>query len=420
MNIGIKNTSNRNNAVQKHKAQDILHSIKLSKHFNIPSENENFSSNCIVIGSAGCGKTKGFVIPNLLEGEDSFVVLDLKHEILNSFQSPETKTYVLDLKTQNGGYNPFDYIENKEDAARFSECLYQLVVNREFVDGAEESFKETEKKILTAYIKFIAYGYGYNPIICGKEVYEKNPRGLYKLAMSGKIKEYAEKAKQIIGKLPSCFHVLFDENEKIINNIVSKLSIEIASFLTEEVLNLTDKSSFHLSELYNEKERTGLFIELDDYVKENSFATLVIWQIADRMKAMKEHGEFAKYVVNFYLDNFEMIPRLPGARELFASARNSRYNFILCFRTLTGFASRYMENAEEVLATCSYLVFYPETCDEKTMEFVEAYKKSSLESVENIEEINSIFKNGRVMISAPGFPVFVDTALHEKGYIPQE
>ena len=148
MNIGIKNTSNRNNAVQKHKAQDILHSIRLSKHFNIPSENENFSSNCIVIGSAGCGKTKGFVIPNLLEGEDSFVVLDLKHEILNLFQSPETKTYVLDLKTQNGGYNPFDYIENKEDAARFSECLYQLVVNREFVDGAEESFKETEKKII--------------------------------------------------------------------------------------------------------------------------------------------------------------------------------------------------------------------------------------------------------------------------------
>jgi hypothetical protein len=69
-----------------------------------------------------------------------------------------------------------------------------------------------------------------------------------------------------------------------------------------------------------------------------------------------------------------------------------------------------------------FYVFYPNSMDEKTVEFVEEYAKNSVEGVSEevvdyLKEVYSIFRSGYVMIATPKFPIFVDTALHEDGYV---
>jgi type IV secretory pathway TraG/TraD family ATPase VirD4 len=216
---------------------------------------------------------------------------------------------------------------------------------------------------------------------------------------------------------------VFDEvDEKTMTSLISMLAMNLGVFVTEEVQVLTEKSSFHLNELYNKEKRVGLFIELEGDMKENSFATMVIWQIADKMKNMKEQGEVAKYVVNFYLDNFDMIPRLPDAEQLFVGSRTSMYNFILCLQDLTNLANKYFDRTPFILMNSPFYVFYPNSMDEKTVEFVEEYAKNSVEGVSEevvdyLKEVYSIFRSGYVMIATPKFPIFVDTALHEDGYV---
>ena len=80
--------------------------------------------NILVIGGSGAGKTRFFALPNILNGNCSFIILDPKGEILRTvghvLESMGYEIKVLDLlhMERSHCYNPFEYLRNVDDIQR--------------------------------------------------------------------------------------------------------------------------------------------------------------------------------------------------------------------------------------------------------------------------------------------------------------
>jgi len=92
--------------------------------------------NDLIIGSTGAGKTRSYVIPNLIHaakiGEESMIVTDTKGEIrkllTNYLSSMGYRVFDIDFTNMSSsphGYNPFDFIQSDEDIRTLSRALIQ-------------------------------------------------------------------------------------------------------------------------------------------------------------------------------------------------------------------------------------------------------------------------------------------------------
>ena len=85
------------------------------------------NNNDLIIGPSGAGKTRGYVKPNLMQANGSYVVADTKgnlyHEVGPLLKSKGYDVRLVDFKnTENTcGYNPFDYMRFDENRGCYRE-----------------------------------------------------------------------------------------------------------------------------------------------------------------------------------------------------------------------------------------------------------------------------------------------------------
>lgn len=79
------------------------------------------NNNDLIIGPSGAGKTGGYVIPNMLEANESLIVADTKRNLYQKLgpvmRTKGYKTYTVDFVDPESScsYNPFDYIRRSKD-----------------------------------------------------------------------------------------------------------------------------------------------------------------------------------------------------------------------------------------------------------------------------------------------------------------
>lgn len=90
------------------------------------------NNNDLIIGSSGCGKTGGYVIPNIQNINGSLVVSDTKGQLERRFKdeliSKGYDVYCIDLVNmqRSCGYNPMDYIGRMEDGSYSEKDILSL------------------------------------------------------------------------------------------------------------------------------------------------------------------------------------------------------------------------------------------------------------------------------------------------------
>ena len=110
-------------------SQNILLTQKV--RLGLDSHRHRRNLNVLVVGGSGAGKTRFYCKPNLLQANTSYVVLDPKGELTrdtgNLLQAMGYEVRVLDLihMEKSHCYNPFQYIENDNDAQRLVTNLFK-------------------------------------------------------------------------------------------------------------------------------------------------------------------------------------------------------------------------------------------------------------------------------------------------------
>ena len=121
------------------------------------------TTNVMLIGAAGTGKSRGYVIPNLLQGEISYVVLDPSGEILRATGNflQEKKGYrirVLNLvdPDESSRYNPFVYWRKDDDVDQMVENFWKATTQEGATRG-EQIWDDTAKELLSALAYYLYY-----------------------------------------------------------------------------------------------------------------------------------------------------------------------------------------------------------------------------------------------------------------------
>ena len=82
------------------------------------------NNNDLIVGVSGAGKTRSYVIPNILQAQESLIVVDCKNTLYKKYTEPLThkgyKIWRLDLENPESspvGYNPLSFIKTAPDSA---------------------------------------------------------------------------------------------------------------------------------------------------------------------------------------------------------------------------------------------------------------------------------------------------------------
>ena len=121
------------------------------------------TTNVMLIGAAGTGKSRGYVIANLLQGGISYVVLDPSGEILRATGNflQEKKGYrirVLNLvdPDESSRYNPFVYLRKDDDVDQMVENFWKATTQEGATRG-EQIWDDTAKELLSALAYYLYY-----------------------------------------------------------------------------------------------------------------------------------------------------------------------------------------------------------------------------------------------------------------------
>ncbi|MEG0614133.1 MAG: type IV secretory system conjugative DNA transfer family protein [Oscillospiraceae bacterium] len=127
--------------------------------------NYELNNNTLIVGGSGSGKTRGFVMPNILQAHSSFVITDPKGEILEKAGHflTEVKGYKLrilnlDEKSLSDGYNPFHYINKEREGweERVLSLIETIIVNTngENKSGGSDPFWDKAERLFLQAVFF--------------------------------------------------------------------------------------------------------------------------------------------------------------------------------------------------------------------------------------------------------------------------
>lgn len=132
--------------------------------------NYELNNNVMIIGGSGSGKTRGYVLPNILQctknpNSPSIVVTDPKGEILSKVgHHLERNGYVikvLNLKEQNRSFcfNPFAYVMEERFEEQISALITSIFDSRSGKDevSSQDPFWEDMAKVLLKAIFYVVY-----------------------------------------------------------------------------------------------------------------------------------------------------------------------------------------------------------------------------------------------------------------------
>ncbi|MBP3240503.1 MAG: type IV secretory system conjugative DNA transfer family protein [Oribacterium sp.] len=138
----------------------ITKNIKLNEDTQALGRNLNM----IVEGGPGTCKTRGVVIPNVMQvalsGGSAFVI-DPKGEILadtgSLLRDSGVRTLVLDLKNlkKSFNYNPFKYIHCTEDAIKVVDMIWQSTLGKDKSEGNDPFWPGAARAGLLAYVLYL-------------------------------------------------------------------------------------------------------------------------------------------------------------------------------------------------------------------------------------------------------------------------
>ncbi len=243
--------------------------------FNM-NKRSNLNNNVLVVGGPGTGKSRGIVIPNILQHNTSFVVTDPKGELL--YKTGESlrkagyhvKCFNLDEKEYSCGYNPFRYIRSDDQVLVLVDCLIKNTVDSKAGKG-DLFFAKAEQALFLAIFYYIYY-------FCTDE--EKNMRQVMILLSEAEVNEQDRNFKSKLDKrfdevkngtgraaahgadpnhvCVRSYNIFKQGTGKTAKSILISAQVRLAPFNIAAVENLTMHDDVHLEEIGDSKQ--ALFV----------------------------------------------------------------------------------------------------------------------------------------------------------------
>ena len=323
--------------------------------------------NILVIGGSGAGKTRFFALPNILNGNCSFIILDPKGEILRTvghvLESMGYEIKVLDLlhMERSHCYNPFDYLRNVDDIQRLVSNIFASSTPK----GAQsqDPFWDNAASILL------------NAVICllwfeaPKE--EQNFDMVLEVLRSAQVKEEDESFQSPMDLLfekvrdrdPGHIAVKFYDDfkqaaGKTMKSILITLLSKLEKFNIPSLAQLTMTDEMDLRSIG--KRKTAVFAIIPDNDTSFNFLASILYtqlfQMLFEEADLSPNGRLPVHV-HFVMDEFANVALPSDFDKLLATMRSREISVSIILQNLAQLKALYEKEWESIVGNCDEFLY---------------------------------------------------------------
>ena len=363
-----------------------------TKTERISIHNYILNNNTIILGGSGSGKTRGFVMPNILQAHSSFVITDPKGEILEkSGYFLETikgyKIHVLNLddKSKSDGYNPFAYIHPEREGyeERVLMLIEAIIINTdggEKKGGSDPFWDKAERLFLQAIFFFTCDGF---------IAEEQNMNTVLSLIGMLKIEEDDDSYDSELDGFVEVFKESYGEDHigvqqykefrekasgKTAKSIVISAVARLAPFRTSAIKRIFSYDTMQLDRLGEEKTAVFVVVPPTDTTF-NFIAGMLFTQMFQELQycatqVHKHDGQKLPVPVRFILDEFANTCTIPQFVKILAYARSFGIGIVPILQSLEQIKNMYKDEWGVVVDNCNTLLYLGSIAHMDTLEYM--------------------------------------------------
>ena len=347
------------------------------------------NKNVLIVGGSGSGKTRFWILPNLLQFHSSYVLTDPKGTTINDVGSAFLRHHyrlavfnTINFK-KSMKYNPFHYIHSEKDILKM---VTTLMANTKGEGKSNDPFWDKAEALL--YCALIGYIHYEAP------VEEQNFATLIEFINAMEVREDDEDFQNPVDimfenlkkKKPNHFAVRQFAKFKLAagkttKSILISAGARLAPFDIDEVREVTMYDELELDTLGDRK--TVLFLIMSDTDSTFNFLISMIYsQLFNLLceKADDVYGGRLPVHVRCLIDELANIGQIPNLEKLIATIRSREISACLVLQTRSQLKAIYKDNTDTIVGNCDSQVFLGGSEPTTLKELTEALGKETIDT----------------------------------------
>ncbi len=325
------------------------------------------NNNDLIIGPSGAGKTRGYVMPNIMQCSGSMIVTDTKGALCSDVGTllaqegyKVMEINLADCASSPYGYNPLAYIRQDNDGHYQEQDILTLAACLMPVESRHDPYWELTARIyLESAISYVLEALPEEERHLGSVV-----RLISEMGRNGKYKSLMRELEVVD---PDSFALSRYRLFKSVSNDAEKTAACIFSFLATKLAPLsfggakqifTNPKRINIKELGRKK--AAVFLNISDtddslYRLANVFYTQALHTLCNL--ADKSPGHRLKVPVRFYLDDFASNVVIPDFDRIISVIRSREISVSVIIQSLSQMESLYGQaKAMTVINNCDNLL----------------------------------------------------------------
>lgn len=388
----LKEFYNGKNKIEKIKKKYTNADALFTKTERISIYNYVLNNNTLILGGSGSGKTRGYVMPNVLQAHSSFVITDPKGEILEkagyfleTVEGYKIRVLNLDDKNKSDGYNPFAYIHPEREGyeERVLSLIEAIIINTdggEKKGGSDPFWDKAERLFLQAIFFFTCDGFVPE---------ERNMNTVLSLIAMLQIGEDEDNRDSDLDYFADIFKEEHGEEHigvqqyrefrekasgKTAKSIVISAVARLAPFRTSAVRRIFSYDTMNLERVGEEK--TAIFVVVPPTdTTFNFIAGMMFTQLFQELQycatqVHKHDGQRLPVPVRFILDEFANTCTIPQFVKILAYARSFGVGITPILQSLEQIKNMYKDEWGVIVDNCNTLLYLGSITHGDTLEYM--------------------------------------------------
>lgn len=341
--------------------------IAENQYYSMDCYETKRNNNVLVVGTSGAGKTRGIVIPNLLQGIGSYIVSDPKGSMYKKYKSYLiSKGYEVDIidfvtpEKSSVHYNPLSYIKKEQDIVKIANILNE---NSKAV-GEQIFWSNASCLLLESIISYVI------------ETHPKNEQclGLVQQYVNmcdadteriGPVKCPMDRLMQVHGnKYPDSFAVSQYNSFKVaaaktLKSILIVTNAFLGQYHSKELKVMLEGESYDFAELGCKKKVLFVVVSDNDRTLDplvNIFFTQAMNELCLYADTCCEDNKL-QVPVRFIMDDFATNCKIDDFPRMISSIRSRGISTMLMIQSEAQLLESYNKDSQTIISNCDTYVY---------------------------------------------------------------
>lgn len=336
--------------------------------------------NVLLVGGSGSGKTRGYVLPNLMQGTTDYVITDPKSEVMRStggmLEKMGYRIRVLNLidMEQSNRFNPLAYARSDTDIMKIVTDFIKNTTDKQAQKG-EQFWQDAERTLMQAFLLYL-----YHEAPSWEQNFGMIPTLLRYMVINEEDENYVSPLDRLFNELEKrdpehiavqSWKLIRNSPAKTLKSIKITMVARINKFLEKKVAALLSEDEFDLQSLGSGR-KTAIFCVLPDHdTTFNFIAGLLYSQVIKELYYKADHSEsgMLERPVSFIFDEFANIALPDDFDLILATCRSRRISISIVIQNLSQLKFLFKDKWENIVGNCNSMVYLGGS-EQETREYV--------------------------------------------------